>query len=81
MILQQLMIQTQATKKEKVAYPADHKVGMHVPEGGSDCAKCEYFDVPEVKCSNKYFVKWNGSRFIPGADPDRYCCDFFEARD
>ena len=56
-------------------YPADHKVGMRVPKGGSDCAKCEYVD--GQYCGNKYFQKWNGSDKIP-APTNEYCCDFFE---
>lgn len=50
---------------------------MVVPVGGSDCAKCEYFHAPK-NCSNEAFQKWNGSRVLP-AEPDRYCCDLFEA--
>lgn len=57
-------------------YPPDHKVGIRVPEGGSDCAKCEY--VKGQDCTQKDFVKWNGSALIP-APTDQYCCDFFEA--
>lgn len=59
----------------KVEYPADHKVGMRVPKGGSDCAKCEY--VKGQTCTNKYFNQAVGKR-IP-APVDEYCCDFFEA--
>lgn len=59
-----------------ISFPPDHEVGMAVPEGGSNCEKCEYVD--GQKCRNKNFVKWNGTNFIPG-DIKRYCCDFFEA--
>jgi len=58
-------------------YPADHKVGMVVPKGGSDCEKCEYRN--GQNCKQKDFVKWNGSHVIP-VPVDRYCCDFFEAK-
>ena len=57
------MIAAAAKKKSKLpAYPADHKLGMKVPEGGSDCAKCEYVSEDEKKCGNSSFVKveWLG---------------------
>ena len=73
--------QKKSTPKQSLpAYPADHKVGMKVPEGGSDCGKCEYFDAPEVKCLNRYFIRWNGAAFLPFDADTSYCCDFFEAR-
>jgi len=59
-------------------YPPDHKVGMVVPQGGSDCAKCEYLGDDQKSCKEKHFVKWNGSNRLP-APADRFCCDFFEA--
>lgn len=58
-----------------IQYPAGHKLGMRVPKGGSDCAKCEYVD--GQKCKNTLFVKWNGSNIIP-APTNEYCCDLFE---
>lgn len=58
-------------------YQKDHKVGMRVPKGGSDCAKCEYVD--GQNCKQKDFVKWNGSNVIP-VPTDSYCCDFFETK-
>jgi len=61
-------------------YPADHQIGMKVPKGGSDCAKCEYVSEDEKKCSNKYFIRWNGSKFLP-EKANEFCCDFFETRD
>lgn len=60
-----------------IHYPASHKVGMKVPKGGSDCAKCEY--VNGQNCSQPQFVRWNGGNKIP-APTDEYCCDFFEAK-
>lgn len=68
-----------ADPKTPPAYPADHQVGMRVPKGGSDCAKCEYVSEDGTACSNKGFVMWNGSNKLP-APPDEYCCDFFEAK-
>jgi hypothetical protein len=74
------MIQAQARKKPRPVYPADHQVGMKVPEGGSNCAKCEYVSEDKKACRNKGFVMWNGSDVLP-APADRYCCDFFEPED
>lgn len=57
-------------------YPADHKIGMRVPKGGSSCAKCEYLK-DNGQCGESHFIKWNGSGKLP-APPDSYCCDFFD---
>jgi hypothetical protein len=63
------------------SYPNGHQVGMKVPEGGSNCMKCRFFN-NEFYCSNGRFQSWNKSVHggdgseIPG-DPSRYCCDFF----
>lgn len=65
-------------KDGKAEYPADHKPGMKVPKGGSDCAKCRYFKPPQT-CRNKYFQAWRGSDRIP-APPDQYCSDWFEEK-
>ena len=59
-------------------YPADHKVGMEVPEGGSNCDKCEYLKGPQ-KCGESHFIEWNGSDRIP-VKTSRFCCDFFETK-
>ena len=67
-----------ANKHQLPEYPSDHQVGMRVPRGGSNCAKCEY--VSGQNCKQELFVKWNGSNKIP-APVDSYCCDFFEADD
>lgn len=56
-------------------YPKNHPVGMRVPEGGSNCAKCTY--VKGQSCTQPLFIQWNGSPLIP-QPTDRYCCDFFE---
>ena len=59
-----------------IVYPAGHLVGMRVPVGGSDCAKCEYVDGQD--CKNPHFQKWNnGDSRIP-EPTNQYCCDFFE---
>lgn len=58
-------------------YPKNHPVGVVVPKGGSSCSKCEY--VSGQNCKEKLFIKWNGGDRIP-APTDRYCCDFFEAK-
>lgn len=74
------MIHAESGKKRKLPkYPSDHKVGMEVPQGGSDCAKCEYVSEDQLRCANNSFVKWNGSHLLPKS-ADRYCCDFFEAK-
>lgn len=59
--------------------PPDHQLGMRVPKGGSDCAKCEYLTSPTT-CGNEGFVKWNGSPTLP-APADEYCCDLYEISD
>lgn len=63
--------------KKLPEYPPNHKLGMEVPQGGSDCKKCEYLS--GQKCTNKIFTQWNGSDVIP-APVDRYCCDLFETK-
>jgi hypothetical protein len=65
-------------KHELPKYSKDHQVGMKVPKGGSDCAKCEYVgsSTDGPTCGQKDFVKWNGSNKLP-APPNEYCCDFF----
>jgi hypothetical protein len=60
-------------------YPPDHPLGMIVPLGGSDCAKCKYVRNKNLDCDNDYFVNWNGSHKLP-APADEYCCDFFESK-
>lgn len=62
------------------SYPTSHKVGMKVPYGGSNCAKCEYLNLQTRQdCRERHFVQWNGGHHIP-APVDSYCCDFFETR-
>ena len=65
-------------EQSRVVYPKDHKLGMRVPKGGSDCAKCEYVEGKD--CTNTIFVKWNGSEVIP-LPIDEYCCDMFEIKE
>lgn len=59
-------------------YPPNHKVGMKVPVGGSNCDKCEYLKSPQ-KCGETHFIQWNKSDTIP-VSTNEYCCDFFEAK-
>lgn len=78
--MEEEMIAAHAKKGKKLpAYPADHKVGIRVPKGGSDCAKCEYVRQNGKACANKSFVQWNGSNMLP-APADEYCCDFFSTK-
>lgn len=60
-------------------YPADHQVGMEVPEGGSNCDKCEYLKAKQT-CGQPQYVEWNGSDKIP-VKTSKYCCDFFDIAD
>ena len=66
------------TKSPLPIYPPNHKVGMIVPKGGSNCDKCEYLKSPQ-KCGENHFVEWNKSDVIP-APTDKYCCDFYEQK-
>lgn len=67
-------------KRKLPDYPADHKLGMPVPEGGSNCAKCEYWEKKKPKqCAEPHYIEWNGTGFIP-VSPTKFCCDFFEAK-
>jgi hypothetical protein len=69
-------MRTQADAK----YPKNHKAGMAVPRGGSNCAKCAYLvDAQKKICGEPNFIAWNGSKFIPG-EIDSYCSDWFEAK-
>lgn len=68
-----------ASGKGKIEYPPDHEPGMRVPKGGSNCAKCEYYEGSN-HCGNEYFQKWRGSNVIP-APVDSYCSDWFEPKE
>lgn len=59
--------------------PADHKPGMRVPKGGSSCASCKFVSEDKLRCSNEYFIKWNGSDVLP-APADEYCTDWYETK-
>ena len=64
--------------KKLPVYPPDHQLGMEVPEGGSDCAKCHFWDGED--CENAYYRQWNnGSGDIP-VSPNKFCCDFFKPK-
>jgi hypothetical protein len=67
-------------KTKKPKYPADHVPGMKVPKGGSSCSSCEYLGSDGKTCTNKYFIAWNGSKFLP-APADSYCSDWYEPED
>lgn len=60
--------------------PFDHKPGMRVPKGGSNCAKCEYLADNKTDCTNKDFQAWNGGPRIPGKI-DEYCSDWFGTKE
>jgi hypothetical protein len=60
-------------------YPPDHKPAMQVPKGGSSCLSCEYHVPEKNHCSNRFYIKWNGSPKIP-LPPDQYCSDWFEQK-
>lgn len=60
-------------------YPKDHQVGVRVPPGGSNCAKCKFVRNAGLECVQKQFVTWNGSERLP-EPANRYCCDFWEER-
>jgi hypothetical protein len=61
----------------------EHKVGMVVPKGGSNCAKCEYLAADKEHCSNLTWIGWwskksgHDTSLIP-APIDEYCCDGFD---
>lgn len=59
--------------------PADHKLGMKVPKGGSSCMSCEHLGKDGKSCEAQIFIKWNGSTKLP-APADEYCCDLYEER-
>lgn len=78
---EQSALERSLTRRGVATYPADHQAGMRVPKGGSNCEKCEYLDRNTMKdCRNQYFIKWNGSKKIPGPI-DEYCSDYFETDD
>lgn len=58
--------------------PKDHKVGMRVPKGGSNCVKCEYVSDDHTACNNHFFQRANGDKARLPAPADVFCCDFFE---
>ena len=73
-----IKVKVKSDKKGEAEYPPDHKPGMKVTKGGSMCKNCEY--VSGNKCTNEYFIKWNGSDKIP-APVDEYCSDWWESKD
>lgn len=70
--IEEEMIHLEASKKG-----GRSPVGMRVPKGGSDCAKCEYLkDAEKQLCGNKHFIAWNGGPKFT-APADEYCCNYF----
>jgi len=68
-------------------YPENHQLGMVVPKGGSDCAKCKFLS-GNHNCKNKGFQKWMTNTFKDVSDPsllpapaDEYCCDLFVTKE
>jgi hypothetical protein len=60
-------------------FPDDHKGGMAVPPGGSNCLKCRFLQDKDTKiCGEPNFIQWNGGSVIKG-DLDSYCSDWFKA--
>jgi hypothetical protein len=63
-------------KESKITYPKNHKPGMRVPEGGSMCANCEYWEKDDNLCNNKYWKSWAETDKVPYPG-DEYCCDWW----
>jgi uncharacterized protein len=71
-------------------YGKKHIPGMQVPEGGSNCAKCEYNEKSPLTCGNPDWIEWrkslgfeenaNGTMDLPMANTV-YCCDWYEMSD
>lgn len=67
-------------------YGKNHKVGMEVPAGGSNCAKCKHVSEDGKRCDDDEFQAWQASKgienpeVIPADSPDVYCCDYFKAK-
>lgn len=64
--------------KKLPEYPADHKPGMRVPNGGSSCLSCKYY-AGDDECGSTYFIQWNGSNKLP-YPADTYCSDWWEPK-
>jgi hypothetical protein len=72
-------VRLREAKNGPIRYPPDHKPGMAVPKGGSNCLKCRYLGPDKKTCKNKDFILWNGSKFLP-LPADRYCSDWFRTK-
>lgn len=70
-------VKIKISKKGEFELPSGHKPAMKVAKGGSCCANCEYLS--KGVCTNKYYIKWNGSGNIP-APVDEYCSDWYEPK-
>ncbi len=65
-------------------------IGIAVPMGGSNCAKCEYI-ATDTTCKNPHYIaaiykgkKSGEARFIDGktgkpvTDKNAFCCNFYD---
>lgn len=70
----------------KIEVPDDHKIGMRVPLGGSNCAKCQYVSENHKRCGQRLWVDAPVKRGGGGGDPVlpapavSYCCDMYERK-
>lgn len=75
----QRFVPVKEAKKGPITFPPDHVPGLRVPKGGSSCATCKFLGKDKKTCTQKNFIKWNGSNLIP-APIDEYCTDWYEPR-
>jgi hypothetical protein len=68
-----------ALESKKPQYPPNHEPAIKVPKGGSSCSSCEYLGKDGKRCSNEYFIKWNGSDRLP-YPADQFCSDWYEPK-
>ncbi len=59
--------------------PANHKAGLRVPKGGSNCANCKFLGIDKKTCTNNYWIEWNGGKAELPYPADEYCSDFWES--
>lgn len=57
--------------------PKDHKAGMRVPKGGSNCSNCAALGEDGATCRSPDFIKWNGGSNKLPAPADEYCSDWY----
>jgi hypothetical protein len=62
--------------------PADHQPAMHVPQGGSMCANCKFYDPTATRnaqygqCREVNYQAFYGTTAIP-CPPDQFCSDWY----